>query len=206
MKLLHFVVGYFRKNPLPSVLTNLLLMARWGCLINLRANIGYPFRIRIGRRCVIGRCKISAAPSPDGTRYTIVIGDRAFIGDGVVMASQGGLIELGSCVSVQDYSIFYGLGGIRIGADTRIAASTVLVSQTHFFDDPDRKIREVRCAGRGIVIGSDCWLGAGVRILDGVTVGDRAVVGAGAVVTRSVAPETIVGGVPARTLKMRFGR
>jgi acetyltransferase-like isoleucine patch superfamily enzyme len=204
MKVLRYIVGFFCKYPLPPVLTNLLLMARWGCLIHLGAKIGYPFRIRIGRRCIIGRCKISAAPSPSGTRYTIVIGDRAFIGDGVVMASQGGFIELGSCVSVQDYSIFYGLGGIRVGAD--IAASTVLVSQTHFFDDPDRKIREVRCEGRGIVIGDDCWLGTGVRVLDGVTVGDRAVVGAGAVVTRSVAPETIVGGVPARTLGMRFGR
>lgn len=206
MTLLHFVVGYFRKHPLPSVLTNLLLMARWGCLINLRANIGYPFRIRIGRRCVIGRCNISAAPSQDGARYTIVIGDHALISDGVVLASLGGLIELGSYVSVQDYSILYGFGGIRVGADTRIAAASVLVSHTHFFDDPDRKIREVPCAGRGIVIGDDCWIGAGVRILDGVTVGDRAVVGAGAVVTKSVALETIVGGVPARTLGMRFAR
>lgn len=55
-----------------------------------------------------------------------------------------------------------------------------------------------------VVIGNDVWIGAGVYILDGLTVGDGAIVAAGAVVTKNVAPYSIVGGVPARLIKMRF--
>jgi len=56
----------------------------------------------------------------------------------------------------------------------------------------------------GIVIEDDCWLGAGAKILDGVTVGAGSVVGAGAVVTRSFPPKSVIGGVPAKLLRHRF--
>jgi phosphonate metabolism protein (transferase hexapeptide repeat family) len=55
-----------------------------------------------------------------------------------------------------------------------------------------------------VTIGNDCWIGHGAIILPSVTVGDGAVIAAGAVVSRSVAPYTIVGGVPARQIRKRF--
>ena len=55
-----------------------------------------------------------------------------------------------------------------------------------------------------VTIGNDCWIGHGAIILPGVTVGDGAVIAAGAVVSRSVAPYTVVGGVPARVIRARF--
>lgn len=55
-----------------------------------------------------------------------------------------------------------------------------------------------------VVIGNDVWLGYGTKILEGVTVGDGAVVAAGAVVTKDVPPYAIVGGVPAKVIKYRF--
>lgn len=54
-------------------------------------------------------------------------------------------------------------------------------------------------------IGNDVWIGADAIILDGVTVGDGAIVAAGAVVTRDVPPYALVGGVPARIIRYRFG-
>lgn len=56
----------------------------------------------------------------------------------------------------------------------------------------------------GVIIGNDVWIGARVTILGGLKIGDGAVVGAGAVVTKDVPPYTIVGGVPAKIIKMRF--
>jgi acetyltransferase-like isoleucine patch superfamily enzyme len=55
-----------------------------------------------------------------------------------------------------------------------------------------------------ILIGNDVWLGRGVTVLSGVTIGDGAVVGARSLVTKDVAPYTIVGGVPARLIRRRF--
>ena len=55
-----------------------------------------------------------------------------------------------------------------------------------------------------IVIGNDCWINSNVTFISGVTVGDGAVVLAGAVVTRDVPPYAIVAGVPAKVIKYRF--
>jgi len=102
-----------------------------------------------------------------------------------------------------------------IAASVRINAPnhpTWRASQHHFTyrsDDyfeggaPDQAIFEWR-RGQGVTLGHDVWIGHGATILPGVTVGDGAVVAAGAVVSRGVEPYAIVGGVPARLLKVRF--
>lgn len=68
------------------------------------------------------------------------------------------------------------------------------------------KIKEKRYAEENypIVIGSDCWIGAKVSIIAGVTINDGAVVLAGAIVTKDVPPYAIVGGIPAKILKYRY--
>jgi len=71
----------------------------------------------------------------------------------------------------------------------------------HVFDDPTRPILEQGLRAFGITIEDDAWIGAGAIILDGVRIGRGAVVGAGAVVTRDVAPHTVVAGVPARLVR-----
>lgn len=64
-------------------------------------------------------------------------------------------------------------------------------------------IKESSCFMRATTIGNDVWIGARAIILNGLTVGDGAVIGAGAVVTKDIPPYTIVAGVPAKELKKR---
>ncbi len=61
-----------------------------------------------------------------------------------------------------------------------------------------------RRRGDSVIIGNDVWIGHAAIVLPGVTVGDGAVIAAGAVVSKDVAPYTIVGGVPAKTIRLRF--
>jgi acetyltransferase-like isoleucine patch superfamily enzyme len=71
---------------------------------------------------------------------------------------------------------------------------------------PGLRIDQQSCGVEPVAIGSDVWLGTGVVVLPGVSIGDGAVVGANSVVTRDVAPMTVVAGVPARFLKTRDGK
>jgi acetyltransferase-like isoleucine patch superfamily enzyme len=57
-----------------------------------------------------------------------------------------------------------------------------------------------------IAIGNDVWIGEGALIMSGVTIGDGAIVAARAVVTRNVPPYAMVGGVPAKLIRLRFGK
>jgi acetyltransferase-like isoleucine patch superfamily enzyme len=74
----------------------------------------------------------------------------------------------------------------------------LLLTGGHVIGPPGRRAAELTC--EPIVVGTGAWLGARVTVLPGVTIGDGAVVAAGAVVTRDVAPHTVVAGVPARHL------
>ncbi len=90
------------------------------------------------------------------------------------------------------------IGGIELGDDVMLGPGVRLVSSGHPLD-PSLRRRQVTAAP--IVIGCNVWIGAGATVLQGVTIGDDAVVAAGAVVTSDVAPASLVAGVPARHLR-----
>lgn len=135
---------------------------------------------------------------------SITFGDRCSIGRNAIIATYGGNITIGDDVSINPGCIIYGHGNLTIGNATRIAAQTVIVPANHNFADPSKRILDLPLTRKGVTIGSDVWIGTGARILDGVEIGDRAVIAAGAVVVRSVGKGEIVGGIPARVLKQRF--
>ena len=91
-----------------------------------------------------------------------------------------------------------GRGGLRLGAHVNIAPEVMLITSQHQKDDPDFGLED-----RPIAIEDYAWIGSRALILPGVTVGRGAVVAAGAVVTKDVAPYTVVGGVPAKVIGER---
>lgn len=109
----------------------------------------------------------------------------------------GRFIQLGKNVFINHACSFLDIGGITIEDDVQIGPHVNLTSENHPLDPAERKTLLLQ----PIVIKRNAWIGAGATILPGVTVGENAVVAAGAVVSRDVPPNTVVAGVPANVVK-----
>lgn len=106
-------------------------------------------------------------------------------------------IRLGEGVFINACCHFQDHGGVTIGDGCQIGHNVVFATLNHGLSPEDRK----NTYPAPIVLGRNVWVGSNATILQGVTIGDNAVVGAGAVVTRDVAPGAVVAGVPARFVK-----
>ncbi len=110
-------------------------------------------------------------------------------------------IKIGRDSLIGEYTVIRGQGGVTLGDRVYTSPMTQLIAVNHIFDDPTRSFVEQGLTAEGIVVEDDVWIGSGAIITDGVRVGKGAVIAAGAVVTKDVAPHTVVGGVPARLIR-----
>lgn len=106
------------------------------------------------------------------------------------------LIDIGDNSYIGPYVCMAGPGFIKIGKGCLIASHTSIYANNHRKDGLTRE---------GIEIQDSCWIGSGVRILDGVTIGKGSVIGAGAVVSKDIPPFSIAVGVPAKVIKASRG-
>jgi maltose O-acetyltransferase len=127
------------------------------------------------------------------------VGEDVTFYKGVVIHGSDG-VSIGRGTRIAEYVHMWGGGGIEIGENVLIAAHSVITSLTH---DKNAPVYAKSSVGKRVCIGDNVWLGSHCVILPGVTIGKNAIVGAGAVVTRDVAPGDIVGGVPARVLEKK---
>ena len=109
----------------------------------------------------------------------------------------GRFIEIGKNVFINHGCSFLDMGGITIEDDVLIGPKVNLVTENHPLDPINRRA----LVAKAIVIKRNAWIGAAATILPGVTIGENSVIAAGAVVTKDVAANTIVGGVPAKFIK-----
>ena len=93
------------------------------------------------------------------------------------------------------------IGPVTIGSHVNLAQGITVTALNHNFAEKDIRIDEQGVSTNPVNIGNDIWIGANAVILPGVTIGDHAVVAAGAVVTKDVPPHTLVAGVPAKIIK-----
>lgn len=137
----------------------------------------------------------------NGSEWLIEIGEKTHIKEYARLLSRGGFIRIGKRCSVNPFCIIYGYGGVTIGDDVRIAANTSIVAFNHVYEGKNKKIINQGNSTKGIVIENNVWIGTGSIILDGVKIGERCVIGAGSVVTKSVESNCLVAGNPAQIIK-----
>lgn len=171
---------------------------RAGNRVSFAAYIKGHERIALG-----GGCKIHADASVDASRSPGVrFGDKVTLNRYAYVQGGNGGVRLGDRVEINNFSIVNGTGGVDIGDDTVIGPGVRIISYQHR-TARGATIRSQPVNALPIRIGRDVWIGANAIILAGVTVGDGAVVAAGAVVREDVPAFAVVAGVPATIKKMR---
>lgn len=126
-----------------------------------------------------------------------IIGNKTFICGGSIIR---GSFEAGDDCCIGSYSHI--AGNVKLGSHVMIAGGASIYGFNHGMET-DRIIGHQPCSSKGIIIGDNCWIGASVTIVDGVTVGANSIVAAGAVVTKNIPDWSVAGGVPAKVIKNR---
>ena len=120
-----------------------------------------------------------------------------------VIRELGEKLTIGKNVGIAANAFISMRGPVEIGDDTIFGPNVAIHAENHNFDDINKPIRLQGATRKGIRIGKDCWIGSGVKILDGVTIGNGCIIAAGAVVNKDIPDYSIAGGVPAKVIKNR---
>jgi len=167
--------------------------------------IKYKYRITLGRTIQIGDNVEINALSKNG----IIIGNNVSILKNTIIECTGVIRELGEGLIIGNnvgiaQNCFIQVRGEVIIEDNVIFGPNVSVfSENHKFDNPNLPVNVQGESRKGVKIESGVWLGTRSVILDGVTIGKNSIVAAGSIVNKDVPPYSIVGGVPAKLIKMR---
>jgi len=158
-------------------------------------NLRIEGRVSIGAHSYIETSAAEPVVFSDG----VTLRENAWVQCRSGMNEPGAGLELGRAVYIGPNAVI-GVGGkITIGAGTQIGAGVSFAAESHQMHDG--KYTSGAVARKGITVGENCWFGNSVTVLDGVEIGDNTVIGAGAVVTRSLPANCLAAGVPARVLR-----
>lgn len=198
------LIWYGRMGFIPLIRGFLMCMSLAKCalpfFLGKKTKITYRSQISLGKMVFIGDYFRINACSTEG----IKIGNRVTLREfGIIQCSSSPLnkgvgIEIGDHVYIGPRCNL-GIGGkLRIGSKTLIGADFTAISENHIFDEHSISTKEV--SRKGINVGEHCWIGHRVTILDGVSIGDNTIIGAGSVVTKSFPAGSRIAGVPAKCL------
>jgi acetyltransferase-like isoleucine patch superfamily enzyme len=162
----------------------------------------HPHKIRIGQNVIIDDYCVLDAKGWSNTG--ISIGDGVFIGRNSILYCKDGDIEIQSQANISFNCIVVSSHRVAVGSGSMVAAHCYIMSGGSY----DYKHSEIGFVAQDgyakgpTVIGEGCWLGANVVVLDGVSIGNHSVIGAGAVVTKAIPENSVAVGVPARVVEL----
>ena len=163
----------------------LLTVAGWRWETNGLLFLGKRLEIQIARR---GRVRF---------------GRFVWIGDGTKIRCHEGEVAIGDKTVVGQECTISAYQHVRIGEQCVIADRAMFIDFDHGMVEVERPIRVQGIYKRDVEVGSNVWIGYGACILRGVKVGDNSVIGTNSVVTSDVPANAVVGGIPARVIRMR---
>jgi acetyltransferase-like isoleucine patch superfamily enzyme len=209
--LIKYEIAHVLASPVPGALgyvlrkmlmSPLLKAAGDGVQIGRSVTFRHPEKISIGEGSAIDDgCVLDARGVEDGP---FAIGKEVIIARGTALTSKTaeGSIEIGDHCTVGKNCILSSTSGIQIGSHVAIAGDCYFGGGRYRTERTDVPMLEQGLYTKGpVVIGDDCWIGAGAKVLDGITIGRGSIISAGTVVHKDV-PEytTVIGRQP---LKMR---
>ncbi len=164
--------------------------------------IRHPHKIHIGDNVVIDDYAVLDAKGADN--QGIFIDDNVMIGRSTVISCKNGDIYIGENTNIAMNCFIQSAKEVNIGKNVLFAAYCYVIGGgDHETKRTDIPIIAQGQTVKGITINDNCWIGAGVNIIDGVNVDSDSIVGAGAVVTKSVPEFSVAVGVPAKIVKLR---
>jgi acetyltransferase-like isoleucine patch superfamily enzyme len=188
--LLPGAIGYLlRKKLYPGLIGRIGSGVQWGRNVSLR----HPGKMEIGDRTAIDEGSLLDARGVEAGQFRI--GSDVLIARDVVIQSKTdhGIVEVGDRTILSNGTTISSAGGVRIGRDVLIAAHCYIGGGRYHTEDTETPmVRQGLYTTGQVVIGDDVWIGAGARILDGVTIGRGTIVGAGAVVQNDLPEYTVV--------------
>jgi acetyltransferase-like isoleucine patch superfamily enzyme len=138
-----------------------------------------------------------------GRHARLRIGRWAWIGDGSKIRVHEGEVSIGAKTVMGQECTISAYQHVEIGRECIVADRVMLIDFDHGVVETERPIRLQGIYKRDVHVGHNVWIGYGACILRGVTVGDNSIVGTSTVVTKAVPENAVVGGIPARVLRMR---
>jgi acetyltransferase-like isoleucine patch superfamily enzyme len=162
-------------------------------------------KLRYGRRLQTdGICFVCPGVHLEiGRGATLRIGRWAWIGDGSKIRVHEGEVSIGAKTVMGQECTISAYQHVEIGRECIVADRVMLIDFDHGVVEVERPIRLQGIYKRDVRVGHNVWIGYGACILRGVTVGDNSIVGTSTVVTRDVPANAVVGGSPARVIRMR---
>lgn len=171
---------------------------QWGSNISLR----HAYKMHIGAGTAIDNDSMLCARGCDDGGFRI--GEGVIISRCTYIQSKCGNIDIGDYCSIGVQCYISAVNDVTIGKHVLVAGQCYIGGGRYPMERNGIPMKEQGAFSNGpVVIGDDVWIGAGVKILDNVTVGEGAILGAGAVVTKDVPPYAIVAGVPAKVISTR---
>nr|WP_278003370.1 acyltransferase [Nodosilinea sp. TSF1-S3] len=178
------------------------IFGKFGKDITIEFNVRFirPKSMFFGNSCSICNYSFLNCWEDDGE---LVLEDSVRLDQGFHLQALGGKVRIGQNTYLGPYVCMAGPGNITIGKNCLIASNTSLYANNHIFSSVDTPINQQGITVKGIEIEEDCWLGSGVKVVDGVTIGRGSVIGAGSVVTKDIPPYSVAVGVPAKVIRQR---